>query len=178
MDRSSECGWRRPGGRHRAELAGAALALLWSSIHAAEPPSLLAQAIREPAAASVSVESKLDPQLVLALKQTRGEPPYDKASPAGGQPQPDIPVRDASGVLVDVSGAVSSDLLEGITKAGGRLAPSPDPSNVARAMIPLGALEALARRADVRSIAPARLERISRIEHDPKAAGGIAQPKP
>lgn len=179
MGRGTKCSRRRFGGRCRLELAGAALALLSASVQSADPVAAPGQALRQPSAASVSVEAKLDRELILALKQSRGEPPYDKASPAGSQPQPDIPIKDASGgVLVDIAAPVSSDLLRSITASGGRLAPSPDPVNVARAMVPLGALEALAHRHDVISIAPARLERINRLEHEQRTPGDVARPNP
>ncbi len=169
-------------GRHLAPAVAALLALLCAPLCAADPAAesstRTALSIPLPADASVSAESKLDPELLLAVRQNRGEPPFDKAAATSPQLQPDIPIRDASGVLVDVTGALSDELLKHIASIGGRFAPSPDPARVARAMIPLGALEALAGRTDVSHIGVARLERFSRIEHDPKAPGGFATPKP
>src|SRR4029079_4692811 len=48
---------------------------------------------------------KLYSQLMLALKQSRGEPPFDKPTSL----QPDIPARDGNLVLVDMDGTVSDD---------------------------------------------------------------------
>ena len=103
---------------------------------------------------------KLDAQIVLALKQSRGQPPFDKATSL----EPDIPIKDGASVLVDVEATVSADLVTHITLIGGKVAPSPDPSHIIRAMIPLSQLEALAGRADVKFIFPAKLSVTSRAE--------------
>lgn len=103
---------------------------------------------------------KLDEQIVLALKQSRGQPPFDKATSV----RPDIPIRDGEAVLVDVEATVSADLTTHITDLGGKVAQSPDAAHIIRAMIPLAQLEALAGRADVQFISPAKLAVISRIE--------------
>jgi hypothetical protein len=104
--------------------------------------------------------SKLDAQILLALKQSRGQPPFDKATAL----QPDIPVKDGASVLVDVEATVSADLVTHITLIGGQVAPSPDSAHVIRAMIPLAQLEALAGRADVKFISTARPTVTSRID--------------
>lgn len=98
-----------------------------------------------------STLKKLDPQIVLALKQSRGEPPFDKPTSL----QPNIPMRDGDRVLVDLNATVSEGLLNQIALIGGKVASSPDPSHIIRAMIPLTQVEALAGRADVKSISPA-----------------------
>ncbi len=104
--------------------------------------------------------TKLDDQLVLALKQSRGQAPFDQPTSL----QPDIPVKDGASVLVDVQAAVSPDLVAHITRIDGLVAPSPDAAHVIRAMIPLAQLEALTGRADVRFISTARPTITSRIE--------------
>ena len=98
-----------------------------------------------------STLKKLHPQIVLALKQSRGEPPFDKPTSL----QPDIPMRDGDRVLVDLDVTASEDLLNQIALIGGKVANSPDPTHIIRAMIPLTQVEALAGRADVKSIVPA-----------------------
>jgi hypothetical protein len=103
---------------------------------------------------------KLDAQIVLALKQSRGQPPFDKPTSL----QPDIPIKDGASVLVDVKATVSADLVTHITLIGGKVAQSPDAAHIIRAMIPLSQLEALSWRADVKSISPAKLSVISRIK--------------
>jgi len=98
-----------------------------------------------------STLKKLDPQIVLALKQSRAEPPFDKPTSL----QPDIPMRDGDRVLVDLDVTVSQGLLNQIALIGGKVASSPDSTHIIRAMIPLAQVEALAGRADVKSISPA-----------------------
>ena len=108
----------------------------------------------------VYLGQKLDAQIVLALKQSRGQPPFDKPTSL----QPDIPIKDGASVLVDVKATVSADLVTHITLIGGKVAQSPDPAHIIRAMIPLSQLEALSWRADVKSISPAKLSVTSRIK--------------
>ena len=103
---------------------------------------------------------KLDAQIVLALKQSRGQPPFDKPTSL----KPDIPIKNGASVLVDVAATVSADLTRHITLIGGKVAQSPDPAHIIRAMIPLSQLEALSWRADVKSISPAKLSVTSRAE--------------
>ena len=98
-----------------------------------------------------STLKKLGPQIVLALKQSRGEPPFDKPTSL----RPDIPMRDGDRVLVDLEVTVSEGLMNQIALLGGKVASSPDPTHIIRAMIPLTQVEALAGRADVKSISPA-----------------------
>src|SRR5205823_11192344 len=98
-----------------------------------------------------STLKKLDSQIVLALKQNRGEPPFDKPTSL----QPDIPMRDGDRLLVDLDVTVSEGLLDQIALIGGKVASSPDSTHIIRAMIPLAQVEALAGRADVKSISPA-----------------------
>ena len=155
----------------------AVVALLAVSLHAADLPPVAPQPVQgtpRNEASAASVENKLDAQISLALKQSRGEPPFDKPSTV----QPDIPIKDGPRVLVDLNALVSADLLKHVEAIGGRLAPSPDAARIVRAMIPLGELEALARRADVTNIAPARLYRISRLDSEPKSPAGISATKP
>jgi hypothetical protein len=113
------------------------LVLLWTSGESALPGGTL---------------SKLDGQIVLALKQSRGQAPFDKPTTL----EPDIPIKDGNRVLVDVRASVSKELLNEIAFLGGQVVKNPDSSTIVRAMIPLSQLETLAGRAEVKSISPAR----------------------
>jgi hypothetical protein len=110
-----------------------------------------------PAAAA----GKLDGQIVLALKKSRGQPPFDKPTTSL---EPDIPVKDGDRVLVDIEGSVSKSLLDQVTLSGGVVPTGSTTSTTLRAMVPLSQLEALASRADVKSIAPAKLSVTSQIK--------------
>jgi len=94
---------------------------------------------------------KLDTQLVLALKQMRGESPFDKPTSL----EPNIPFKHNGRVLVDLEGKVSTALLSQIVQAGGWVDHSSVTPTTLRAMIPFSQLETLADRADVKSISPA-----------------------
>jgi len=112
-----------------------------------------AEVVQAKASLSPAALKKLDAQIVLALKKSRGEPPFDKPTSL----QPDIPIQDGANVLVDLDATVSDDLQTQIRLLGGKVANSPDPAHIIRAMVPLSHLETLAGRADVRSISPAIL---------------------
>ena len=103
---------------------------------------------------------KLDGQIVLALKKSRGQPPFDKPTSL----EPDIPIKDGDRVLVDIEGSVSKALLDQVTLSGGAVPNGSITTTTLRAMVPLSQLEALASRADVSSIAPAKLSVTSQIK--------------
>src|SRR6266446_5024972 len=96
--------------------------------------------------------AKLDGKIVLALKKSRGQPPFDKPTSL----EPAIPIKDGDRVLVDIEGSVSKALLDQVTLSGGSLPTDSTTATTLRAMVPLSQLEALASRADVKSIAPAK----------------------
>jgi hypothetical protein len=121
-----------------------------------------------------STLKKLDPQIVLALKQSRGEPPFDKPTSL----QPDIPMRAGDRLLVDLDVTVSEGLLNQIALSGGKVANSPDPTHIIRAMIPLTQVEALAGRADVKSISPAIVTVKSVIIAEPQPQPDGSKTKP
>ena len=105
---------------------------------------------------------KLDAQIVLALKKSRGEPPFDKPTSL----QPDIPFQHAGSVLVDMEASVSKELLNQIALVGGVINDSESAASL-RAMVPLSQLETLAGRADVKFISPARPIATSRVKVSP-----------
>lgn len=109
-----------------------------------------------PAAAA----GKLDGQIVLALKKSRGQAPFDKPTSL----EPGIPVKDRDRVLVDIEGSVSKSLLDQVTLSGGVVPNGSTTTTTLRAMVPLSQLEALAARADVKSIVPANLSVTSQIK--------------
>ena len=113
----------------------------------------------EPEPTAVGFEKKLDSQLTLALKQTRGQPPFDRPTSL----EPNIPIKDGDRVLVDIEGSVSKQLLDQVRVVGGQLVSSSTTVTTVRAMIPLQQLESLARRPDVKSIAPAQLAVTSKV---------------
>jgi hypothetical protein len=100
---------------------------------------------------SASTLKKLDPQLVLALQKSRGEPPFDKPTSL----EPDIPYQHNGRVLVDLEAKISTALLSQIVRVGGWVDHSSATTTKLRAMVPFSQLEALADRADVKSISPA-----------------------
>jgi len=106
---------------------------------------------------------KLDAQIVLALKKSRGEPPFDKRTSL----QPDIPFEHAGRVLVDMEASVSKELLNQIALVGGQVINGSETATTLRAMVPLSQVETLAGRADVKFISPARLTITSGVEASP-----------
>ena len=109
---------------------------------------------------SASALKKLDTQLVLALKKSRGEPPFDKPTSL----EPDIPFPKHNGrVLVDMEATVSKGLLNHIVLVGGWVDISSATTTTLRAMVPFSQLEALAGRADIKFISPAHPTRKSGV---------------
>ena len=121
------------------------LVLLWTTGDELVPPA---------------ARSKLDGQLLLALRKNRGEPPFDKPTTL----EPEIPVKDGDRVLVDIEGSVSQALMSQVTLGGGTLPDSSASSTTLRAMVPLSQLEAIAARSDVKSISPTKLSVTTRLE--------------
>lgn len=100
---------------------------------------------------SASLLPKMDSHLVLALKKSRGEPPFDHPT----QLDPDVVIEKDGRVLVDIQASVSDELIEFIKNEGGEVINSFESARAIRAMVPLGRAEALAGRKDVQFIAPA-----------------------
>ena len=112
------------------------LVLLWTSGESL-PPAVL---------------KKLDAQIVLALKQSRGRAPFDKPTSL----EPDIPAKIAGRVLVDIVASVSKELLDQIALVGGQVINGSQTATTVQALVPLSQVERLAARNDVKSISPAR----------------------
>jgi hypothetical protein len=109
------------------------------------------EAAQQEKAARTGAQKKLDSQIVLALKKSRGEPPFDKPTTL----QPDLTIQPDGRVLVDLQATVSPALLQQIGSAGGEVVNSFEAARAVRARIPLQQLEAVAARPDVTFIAPA-----------------------
>ena len=116
--------------------SGNDLVLLWT-VQTLSPPIL----------------QKLDDQIVLALKQSHNQPPFDKPTTL----RPDIPVKDGDRVFVDLQASVSKGLLDTIATLRGQVWKDSITDTSLRAMIPLSQLQTLAERTDVKRISPAIL---------------------
>jgi len=111
-----------------------------------------------------AILKKLDPQIVLALEKSRGQPPFDKPTTL----EPDIPVKDDTGrVLVNVEASVSTQLLNQVSVLGGKVIKGFETATTFRAMVPLLQLETLAGREDIKFISVARPTITSGIKPTP-----------
>jgi hypothetical protein len=106
------------------------------------------------------VAKKLDDQLRLALKQARGQAPFDRAITL----QPDIPGNLPDGALVDIQSLTSQNLLDQISEAGGKVISGSVTTTTVQAVVPVSQLESLAARDDIKFIAPAKPAIISRLK--------------
>jgi hypothetical protein len=106
-----------------------------------------------------AAKGKLDGQILLALKKSRGQPPFDKPTSL----EPDIPIKDGDRVFVDIEGPVSKALLDQVALSGGTVPNGSTMTTPLRAMVPLSQVEALASRTDVNFISPARPAVISKV---------------
>jgi len=121
------------------------LVLLWTTGDELVPPA---------------AKDKLDGQLLLALRKSRGEPPFDKPTSL----EPAIPIKDGDRVLVDINGSVSKALVDQVKLWRGALPDNSTSNTVLRAMVPLSQLETLALRSDVKFISPAKVSVTNRLE--------------
>ena len=113
---------------------------------------------REPVPASTL--SKLDSQLVLVVKKSRAEAPFDKATML----EPDV-YKYRGRVLVEIEGVFSRELSDQITTLGGQVVNDWGTTARFRAWLPFAQLEILAARADIRSISAARPTVTRRLKH-------------
>ena len=98
-----------------------------------------------------AARTKLDSHIVLALKKSRGEPPFDKPT----RLDPDLVIEADGQVVVDITATVTKGLLAEIEACGGKVLNSFEAMHAIRARAPLSRLEALAARPDIQFIAPA-----------------------
>jgi hypothetical protein len=104
---------------------------------------------KEPLAASII--NKLDSQLVLVVKKSRAEAPFDKPTTL----EPDV-FKFQGRVLVEIEGVFSRELSDQVASLGGQVVTGWGTTTNFRAWVPFAQLEILAARADIRSIAAAR----------------------
>ena len=103
---------------------------------------------------------KLDEQLVLVVKKSRGEAPFDRSTTL----QPDV-YKFGGRVLVEIQGSISKELSDQIASLGGQLVIGWGTATTFRAWVPFAQLETLAGRADIRSISAARPSVTRRLRH-------------
>jgi hypothetical protein len=101
-----------------------------------------------------STLNKLDQQLVLVVKKSRGETAL----------QPDV-YKFRGRVLVEIEGSISTGLVDQITSLGGQVVNGWGTATTFRAWVPFAQVETLAGRADIRSMSPARPSITRRIKH-------------
>ncbi len=94
---------------------------------------------------------KLDSHLVMALKKSRGEPPFDKPTTF----DPDLAVDAQGMVMVDFQTRVTPGLLDQIRTSGGQVINHFEAMNAVRARVPLLQVETLAALPEVRFISTA-----------------------
>lgn len=107
-------------------------------------------------------QRKLDSHIVLALRKSRGEPPFDKPTTL----DPGLAIEPDGRVLVDLDACVSKELLERIQAVGGKIINSFKSAHAIRALVPLTEMEPLAARPDIKFVAPA-VQATSDTRHDP-----------
>ncbi|MES1167405.1 MAG: hypothetical protein ABUL68_05320 [Pseudomonadota bacterium] len=111
---------------------------------------------------------KLDPLIVLALRQSRGKPPFDQLTAM----QPGLEIGSDGRVRVDLEATVSKELLERIRSLGGEVIDSFAPARVVRAIVPLAQLETLAGLDEVAFISPpAKDGQPAPAAREPRATG-------
>ncbi len=102
-----------------------------------------------------AVHRKLDSHFVYQLKSSRGQ--FSMPGDAGWRPQ--MKFEPDGRVLVDISAAVSDDLLQKIRSAGGTIISSVPRFHSVRASVPLASLESLASLTNVTFIKRAAMAR-------------------
>ena len=102
-------------------------------------------------------QRKLDSPLIYGLKEWRGERLTDSVDVL---PSLDSLNMNGSGVLVDVRGTVSDELVAAVAQLGGSIVSSSATDGRLRARVPLDQLEALAALPDVELVKPAARPRI------------------
>lgn len=95
--------------------------------------------------------NKLDSELVLVVKKSRAEAPFDKPTTV----EPDV-YKFRGRVLVEIEGTFSRELSDQVTSLGGQVVNDWGTTTKFRVWVPFAQLETLAARADIKSIAAAR----------------------
>jgi hypothetical protein len=142
----------------RKVLSAAGLLLLLSYQAALAVEGISSNALQQISAliaekdARTPAQLKLDSQILYALKLSRGQP-----IAAGITSLQFLPVPTGSNglVKVDIDAAISSNLVSFITSSKGEIISSVPAFDSIRALVPIGVMEQLAGRPDVRFISPA-----------------------
>lgn len=116
--------------------SGRDLVLLWTNSKQSLPGATL---------------NKLDNQLVLSVKQSRGDPPFDKPTTL----RPEV-YKYRGRVLVEIEGSLTREMSDQIASLGGQVVKGWGTATNFRVWVPVAQLETLAGRADVTLISPAR----------------------
>ena len=101
---------------------------------------------------SDAARAKLNDVLVLALKKSRGQAPFDRATSL----RPEVVEKDGT-VLVDIQASFSGELLNQIAQLGVEVNKNWQTSTSVRGWVPLAQLEAVANLAGIQSISAATL---------------------
>ena len=109
---------------------------------------------------STAAVEKLDNPLLLALKKSRGEAPFDRTTSL----RPEDYER-AGRVLVDIHGAISNELVSRIAGTGAQVINGWQTPTSLRAWVPLARLEAVANLAGIHSISAAKPSITHRLTH-------------
>ncbi len=107
--------------------------------------------------ARTPAQQKMDSQLIYASKMSQGY----AISSAVKTLEVEIPEEENGGVLVDISGQVTPDLLQQIADAGGTVQSAFPEYKAIRAILPLEQIEGIAANPAVRFIGPADLPHIA-----------------
>ena len=107
------------------------------------------QTVADEKASRTPAQKKIDSQLLYALKQKRGE---TKGVPTA---RIDLDLDEKGRALVDIAANVSTELKAQIQKLGGAIISDDARYRTIRARLALEKLELLAKRHDIRFIAPA-----------------------
>jgi hypothetical protein len=109
---------------------------------------------------SATALEKLDSQLVLALKKSRGQAPFDR--PTSLRP---ADYETGGRVLVDMKASVSNELSNQIAHLGGQVISGWQTATSLRAWVPFTQLEAVANLSGVQSMSAARPVTKRRLVH-------------
>ena len=107
---------------------------------------------------SAAARDKLDDQLVLALKRSRGEAPFDR--PSSFRPED---FEQGGRVLVDMHASASTELVNQIARMGGQIITGWQTATTLRAWVPFTQLEAVANLTGIQSMSAARLSVTHRL---------------
>lgn len=132
-------------------------------------PEVAAQmaALAKEKASRTAAQKKLDSHIVLAIKKSRKEAPFDKYPELPA----DLAVQPDGRVLVDMDATVTKELLAHVADLGGEVISSFPDMRAIRALVPLTRLEELAGRADMKFISPASLPMTNSVGNNSATTG-------